>query len=146
MEPRIADTDVEILRCFPVLSQLRPHVKREEFLPRIRLLQSEGYRLAFVEDSVGAYGERGVVAVAGYRVSTNLALGRYLYVDDLVTASTARSNGYGRTLLNWLRKRAKEEGCEVLHLDSGTQRHRAHRFYFRQGLRIASYHFREDLT
>lgn len=32
-----------------------------------------------------------------------------------------------------------------LHLDSGTHRGRAHKFYFDQGFTIASYHFSEAL-
>lgn len=102
-------------------------------------MQAEGYRLAFIAD------KDAVVAVAGYRIFTSLFMGKNLYVDDLVTASDSRSRGYGKILIDWLRDLARESGCTHLHLDSGTQRHRAHRFYFRQGMDIASFHFSEKL-
>jgi GNAT superfamily N-acetyltransferase len=70
-----------------------------------------------------------------------LAHGRTLYVDDLVTDAENRSLGYGRQLLDWLVARARAHGCHMFSLDSGTHRHEAHRFYFRQRLRISSYHF-----
>ena len=86
-----------------------------------------------------------VVAVAGYRIMTTLFMGRNLYVDDLVTSDKSRSKGYGKVLIGWLRDLAKASDCTHLHLDSGTQRHRAHRFYLREGLDIASFHFSEKL-
>lgn len=73
-------------------------------------------------------------------------MGKYLYIDDLVTAESQRSKGYGETLVRWLRELAIKEGCTYLHLDSGTHRGRAHKFYFEQGFTIASYHFNEELN
>jgi ribosomal protein S18 acetylase RimI-like enzyme len=135
----IAETDAEIERCYDVMAELRPHVGRSEFLGLVRRMESEGYRLAYREH------EGDVVAVAGYRVVANLHLGRHLYVEDLVTSSQARSQGHGAALLEWLRARAREAGCRYLDLDSGTQRDQAHKFYFRHGLTIVSYHFSQAL-
>ena len=134
-----ADTDEAILGCHAVMAELRPHVAREDFLATVRAMQAEGLRLACLRD-----GGR-VVAVAGYRISTNLFCGRHLYVDDLVTAEAERSKGHGKTLLAWLRRQAVESDCDVFHLDSGVQRKRAHAFYLREGLELASYHFSERL-
>ncbi|MDX1381823.1 MAG: GNAT family N-acetyltransferase [Xanthomonadales bacterium] len=137
--PRRARTDDEIQRCFEVMAQLRPQLEADRFVSLVRELETEGFRLAFIED----HGR--VVAVAGYRVSTNLFLGRNLYVDDLVTAADARSAGHGAALLEWLRDQARAEDCTHLHLDSGTQRHRAHAFYLRHGMHIGSFHFLQRL-
>ena len=133
--PEHASTDAEIAACYEVMAELRPHVEREKFVPLVRSMQEGGYRLACIR----ARGR--VVAVAGYRISTNLFMGRNLYVDDLVTAETERSNGYGHELLTWLRAIAVENGCKGFHLDSGVQRKRAHEFYLREGLELSSYHF-----
>jgi hypothetical protein len=35
----LAETDADILRCFPVMAQLRPHLVLEEFLPRVRRME-----------------------------------------------------------------------------------------------------------
>jgi GNAT superfamily N-acetyltransferase len=88
----------------------------------------------------------GVVAVAGFRVGENLAWGRFLYVDDLVTLTTHRSKGVGASLLSWLRDVASNEGCVQLHLDSGAQRKDAHRFYEREGMLVAGFHFVENIA
>ena len=137
--PRIADSDDEIAKCFAVIAELRTHLDESSFVGRVRGMQDDGYRLAYVEDG-GA-----VVAAAGYRIHATLFMGKNLYVDDLVTSEKNRSQGYGKVLIDWLRAVAKDSDCNYLHLDSGTQRHRAHRFYLRQGMDIASFHFSEKL-
>jgi GNAT superfamily N-acetyltransferase len=134
-----AETDEAILACRAVMAELRPRVAGGDFLKAVRALEADGLRLACVRD-----GGR-VVAVAGYRISTNLFCGRHLYVDDLVTAESERSRGHGKALLAWLRQVAVENDCDVLHLDSGVQRKRAHQFYLREGLELSSYHFCERL-
>ena len=133
------ETDEAIAACYDVMAELRVHVSRAEFLPTVRAMQAEGLRLACIRDAGR------VVAVAGYRISTNLFCGKHLYVDDLVTAETERSRGHGKALLSWLRALAVENDCDVFHLDSGVQRKRAHQFYLREGLELSSYHFSERL-
>jgi GNAT superfamily N-acetyltransferase len=136
MRIALAESDEDVARCFAVMLQLRPSLTRETFVARIRGLQQTGYQLAFLED----HGT--VQAVAGYRIGDMLARGRHMYVDDLVTDTASRSKGYGAKLLRWLAERAREAGCRELHLDSGVQRTGAHRFYEREGMELASYHFR----
>jgi GNAT superfamily N-acetyltransferase len=138
-QPRYARTDQEIENCFTVIAELRPHLVAQEFVSLVREMETAGFRLAYIED----HGE--VVCAAGYRVSTNLALGKNLYVDDLVTAQTHRSMGFGVQMLAWLCTEARRQGCKVLHLDSGVQRNRAHKFYLCQDLQITSYHFAREL-
>jgi len=137
---RIAKSDEDIAACFGVMSELRTHLEEAAFVDTIRGMQVEGYQLAFIEEDAA------VVATAGYRIHTTLFMGKNLYVDDLVTSGNVRSKGHGRAMLNWLRDLALREGCTHLHLDSGTQRHRAHRFYLREGMDIASFHFSEKLA
>lgn len=140
MNISLATSDNEITACYPVLHELRPHMTEEGFVAQIRRQQEQGYQLAYLQ------ADRRVVAVAGFRLGENLAWGRFLYVDDLVTHPGHRSRGYGSQLLAWLRRYARREGCGQLHLDSGVQREDAHRFYLREGMAKASYHFVERLS
>jgi len=140
MEIRIATTDTEIVFCYAVMRELRPHVAEDQFLARVRAQEKAGYRLACVQE------QDAWVAVAGFRIAENLAWGRFLYVDDLVTLPIHRSKGYGASLLSWLRDYAAKERCLQLHLDSGIQRVEAHRFYEREGMARAGYHFSENVS
>jgi GNAT superfamily N-acetyltransferase len=135
MKIGLVETDDAIRRCFGVMSQLRPHISADEFIPRVRRQMESGYRLASVTDA------EKVVAVAGFRIGECLAWGRHLYVDDLVTADGERSRGFGKALFDWLVAFARKHGCEQFHLDSGVQRFDAHRFYLRHGMHISSHHF-----
>jgi GNAT superfamily N-acetyltransferase len=93
---------------------------------------------------VAANGER-VEGVAVWRSTENTFAGTYLYVDDLVVDEALRSRGTGRLLLGRCEAIARELGCAVLLLESGTQRTRAHQFYFREGMTIDSFSFRKRL-
>jgi GNAT superfamily N-acetyltransferase len=133
-------TDEQILATRDVMRQLRPNIPFDEYLATVeRMKQTDGYQLAalFDEDSVRA--------VAGYRVMEMLYCGRIMYVDDLNTDERYRSKGYGKVLLDWLKTEAKSQGCGQLHLDSGVQREKTHRFYFREGLTINCHHFHTTL-
>lgn len=126
----------DIARCFDVMRELRPLLPdSDSFVEQVLHQQGQGYELAFLEQA----GE--VVTVAGYRVQPMLVSGLTLYVDDLVTAAAARSQGHGRTMLQWLMGTAKARGCRTFSLDSGTHRQEAHAFYFREGMRVTSFHF-----
>jgi len=86
-----------------------------------------------------------VAGVAVYRMVENTFVGKQLYVDDLVTDEKRRSQGVGRALLGYLEGKARAAGFENLSLDSGTQRQQAHKFYFREGMVVTSFHFGKKL-
>lgn len=66
-----------------VLHELRPHRRVDEIPALVDAQRTEGYRV------VGSFVDDVVVAAAGFRLSTNLALGRAIYIDDLVTLPRA---------------------------------------------------------
>ena len=131
-------TEAEIRASFNVMKELRPQLVEHDYTTQVQRMMQQGYRLLSLGDPES-------VAVAGFRLSESLAFGKFLYVDDLVTRDGQRSQGAGRKLLARLREIARAEGCRELHLDSGVQRHAAHRFYLRERTDITCFHFREIL-
>lgn len=135
----IAHTPELIDACFPVMSQLRPKIRREDFVKRVQDLHvATGLTLAFLEDD-------GIQAVAGYRISDWLAGGRYLEIEDLVTADGQRSKGYGGLLFDWLMALAARAGCLQVRLVSNVRRVDAHRFYLRKGMVQEAYYFSKNV-
>ena len=129
-------SDGDIKMTFPVMSQLRTHLGEQEYVDRVKRQQGTyRYELAALFDD-GA-----VRCVAGYRISECLSWGKFLYVDDLVSDQNARSKNYGKRMMDWLLAEARNNGCQELHLDSGVQRHAAHRFYLRERMDITCFHF-----
>ncbi len=139
MSIQLAESDFQILGCFSVMSQLRPHLQQAEFIEQIRYQMKEGYKILFLEI------EEQTLAIAGFRINTSLALGRFLYIDDLVVDELKRSQNYGQQLFQWLVEYARNNSCEHLSLDSGVQRFAAHRFYLMQRMSITSHHFSIEL-
>ena len=146
-EPRVvaitgADACAEagkwLILAEPVHRQLRPQLPGD-YVSRMSEIFRSGVNMALVVDSDS------VICVALWRVIENTYEGRRLYVDDLVSAENRRSGGAGKMMLGWLEMKAVELGCQVLALDSGVQRQRAHRFYFREGMHISSFCFRKNL-
>lgn len=136
----LAKSDLEIDRCFPVIQELRPQLVQAEFVSQVRRQEEQyGYQLAYLEDN-GC-----IRTIAGFRTSECLAWGRFLYVDDLITQASDRSKGYGEIMFDWLVEQAKSHSCDQLHLDSGVQRFRAHRFYLQKRMEITSHHFSSKL-
>lgn len=140
---------------FEAMRVLRPHLDdRDEYVRLVDDVQRpDGYRLAAVlgadEGYDGGHGQGtgSAVAVCGFRVQSNLAWGRHLYIDDLSTVAQARGRGAAAALLDWVHEQGRRAGCTVVHLDSGVQAEResAHRLYFGQRYRISSYHFQRPL-
>ena len=138
-EIKLAISDDEISACFAVISQLRPHLLEDSFVAQVKEQMQAGFKLACVLDT-------NVVAVAGFRLAQNLAWGKFLYVDDLITDERVRSKGYGKQLVDWLSCYANEHACQQLHLDSGVQRFAAHKFYLTNNMYISSHHFTLNLS
>ena len=137
IQPEIRELhDAQALRdAWPVVAELRPHLDVESFVARVAEQRAEGYR------AVALFDGGDCAAFAGFRLASMLARGRAIYVDDLVTSGSTRSRGHGARMLRWLVEESRRLGCERLHLDSGVQRHQAHRFYLRHGLDISAHHF-----
>ena len=129
--------DADALRAaWAVVHQLRPEFDCERYVAQVlRQIATDGCHASVLYDD-------GVPrAFAIWRVMEMLAVGKHVYVDDLVTDASVRSRGYGKAMLDWLKAEAKRLGCERLQLDSGTHRKDAHAFYLREGLRIEAFHF-----
>jgi Acetyltransferase (GNAT) family len=135
----LADSEREILDCYPVMAELRPHIKRDEFVSTVsRLAEIAGYKLAYLTDS-------GIKAVAGFRISEWLASGKYLEIEDLVAGTGERSKGYGGELFNWLVKYAVENDCDHIRLISRVTRSEAHHFYLNKRMTLEAYYFSRQL-
>src|SRR5512141_2448322 len=116
----IADPRAALARGEALHRELRPHLEAD-YVAQLERMFAEGAHLVQLVDE----GEPRALAV--WRLFHTTYCGRRLEVEDLVTASAARSHGYGKTLLGWLEARARAAGCPTITLHSATHRDRAHR-------------------
>lgn len=127
--------------AFAALSILRSGITDiTRFVEQVNTQQRpQGYRLFGIFEE----GKANAVAVCGFREQTNLAGGRHIHIDDLVTIPHGRSKGYAARLLAEVRRIAAEEGMDKIQVwsDVGSERTPAHRLYFENGFEIDAFHF-----
>lgn len=105
--------DAEIATAFPLMAELRPHLKPESFVETVGRQRQDGYRL------FGGFADGGApVVLAGVRDARTLARGPHLFVDDLVTRRDAQKQGHGTAMLRWLAAHAAARGFGRIYLDS----------------------------
>lgn len=134
-----AKTDVDILKCWEVIHELRPHLVKENFLSLIKEMMNEGYRISFVEQDGKA------IAAVGFRYLQFLYADKHFYIDDLATLTDYRKKGFGALLLDYVFAIAKQNGFKKVTLDSGHHRFDAHRLYLNKGFKISSHHFEKEI-
>jgi GNAT superfamily N-acetyltransferase len=127
-----------LARAESVHRQLRPTLP-PDYARRMKEIFAAGAEMAV---AVVADAVRGVCV---FRMLNNTSSGLALYCDDLVADETTRSTGVGHAMIAYMEALARERGCNVFTLDSGTQRQKAHKFYFREGFTVVAFHFAKPL-
>ncbi|WP_242921909.1 GNAT family N-acetyltransferase [Pontibacter liquoris] len=123
-----------------LVQQLNPAMSLQRYEELLRQMLPNGYRM------VGAFDLSGTcVGLSGFWISTKLYSGKYLEVDNFVVGAAYRSQGLGKQLSDWLQQEAARHHCDTIMLDAYVTNSAAHRFYFREGFHIKSYHFYKSL-
>lgn len=87
MDIKEALSDQDIIDCYPVIMELRPHIQsEEELLAKVKLQNGMGYRLIYIRDKETDK----VASICGFRITNYLFTGKTLYIDDLCTLPFAR--------------------------------------------------------
>jgi GNAT superfamily N-acetyltransferase len=122
-----------LIQAHDVHRQLRPHLPSDPkaYINQIRDICSTGPARMVV-----AVNNDEILGLTIYRVTEDIKYAKHIYCDDLVTNENARSSGVGRCLINYMKNEGKKLGIDPLILDSGCQRGRAHKFYYREGFII----------
>ncbi|PUZ25639.1 GNAT family N-acetyltransferase [Chitinophaga parva] len=130
-----ARTAEQIAACWLPIQALRPHLDAATFVQVIQEMMETGYQLIYIADAGKP------VAIAGFREEHKLVSGKTIYIDDLSTLASHRGRGLGGRLLDFIHTLARQQGKDGVYLDSGHQRHDAHRLYLNKGYTITAHHF-----
>lgn len=130
--------------AFEVLKQLRPHLNLAGFHQIYDAAQkADGYTL--VGYYRGPQGAEECLGVMGYRILHDFVRGAHLYIDDLVTAEAARSQGIGAKLLGYAEKETARRKLKDLRLCAVLENESGLRFYGREGWTRRAYAFTKRL-
>lgn len=135
------DDEQWLLKAHEIHRELRPHLPADpmKYIDEIRTICRAGPATLLV--AVDRTRPDEIIGLAVYRKTKNTIYSEYIYCDDLVCTEAKRSSGVGRCLINSMKKQVEHE----LILDSGCQRSQAHRFYYREGFRIARFGFSKSI-
>ncbi len=129
-KPRTIQLEIpeDLARAYVVMKELRTNLELDDFTRYVKLAAAaDGYRL------VGRESGGRLVAVMGFRILHDLVHGSHLYVDDLVTLKSVRSQGHGSELLQFAEGEARRLGLSGLRLCTGNDNEAGRRFYEREG-------------
>ena len=133
---------------------VRELVDKEEMLMHLNVLQElypsltlETYSRELDEMIPCRYGQVGVfdedecIAICGFWIGNKLWIGKYLELDNIVVKSSHRSQGVGKLMFDFLERKATEQQCKMLALDSYTHNFKAHKFFYNEGYGPKGFHF-----
>lgn len=127
--------DAEIQQCCEIALLLRPCLDKEKWFSTIyRMIKTEKYRIA------GIFDQDTLIAFAGFREMSSLRAGNILYIDDLCTLESYRSNGLATILLNHINSLAVADNKDAVVLDTGFSNATAHKLYLNHGFKLLAFH------
>ena len=125
----------EMLSYLPVLNELYPSLTAEEYSRELDEMLPCRY------GQVAAFEEDECVAICGFWIGNKLWIGKYLELDNIVVRASHRSQGVGKLMFDFLERKAVEQQCKMLSLDSYTSNFKAHKFFYNEGFAPKGFHF-----
>jgi GNAT superfamily N-acetyltransferase len=124
--------------AYEVIKELR-NLSYDEFEDLIYEMRHQEYKI------LGLFERGELQTYAGVCIASNLYHKKHLYIYDLVTKASARSQKFGAEMLIYLEDYAKIFQCQKIVLSSGLQRKDAHHFYEKNGFEATSFLFVKTL-
>jgi GNAT superfamily N-acetyltransferase len=125
----------EMLQYIDVLQDLYPTITLEEYANDLDQMLPHNYGQVAVFDGETCLG------ISGFWIGTKLWCGKYLELDNIVVRKEARSKGVGQLIFDYLAKKAEEENCHMMSLDSYTTNYKAHKFFYNNEFAPKGFHF-----
>jgi GNAT superfamily N-acetyltransferase len=125
----------EMLKNLSVLQDLYPSLTLSEYSSELDLMLPHNY------GQVGVFEGDICLGLSGFWIGTKLWCGKYLELDNIVVSKSLRSQGIGKLIFDFLLKKALENDCTMLSLDSYTTNFNAHKFFYKEGFAPKGFHF-----
>lgn len=131
----------DLERFYPVMKELRKDLSYTDYLNIYENANArDGYEVVAIES------DKKVLAVMGYRVLHDFVHGKHLYIDDLVSTESYRSQGLGAKLLNYAEDLATKLECKGLRLCTGIENEMGKKFYERHGWNLRAVAYKKKLA
>jgi GNAT superfamily N-acetyltransferase len=125
----------EMLEQLSVLNELYPNLTLDEYSVELDDMLQHRY------GQVAVFEGNECIAISGFWIGNKLWVGKYLELDNIIVREKYRSQGVGKLMFDFLEKKAKEQQCNMLSLDSYTNNFNAHKFFYNEGFAPRGFHF-----
>lgn len=125
----------EMLLHIDVLKDLYPTITLEEYSRDLDQMLPHNY------GQVAVFENEKCLGLSGFWIGTKLWCGKYLELDNIVVRNDVRSKGVGQLIFDYLSKKAEEENCHMMSLDSYTTNYKAHKFFYNNNFAPKGFHF-----
>jgi GNAT superfamily N-acetyltransferase len=129
------DTVEQMLPSLPIIVQLSPDLKADDYAKMLAEMVPHNYR------QVGVYDNEKLIGVSGYWIASKLYCGKYLEIDNFVIDKEYRSKNIGKMMVEWMSGEARRNGCRSMLLDAYVENFKAHKFYYSQGFIARGFHY-----
>lgn len=137
---REARSNEDYYKAYPILLQLIPDLDMQTYAQRVFVARATGYHMFIAEL------DDDVVGVIGMIHNHNLHDGFVTYIEQVVIDEDHRGKGLGALLLQFAENRAKEDGCDLIELDTDLDETEAETFYEKNGYEFIGKFHSKDLT
>lgn len=135
MEVRDLKSKAEMLENLAILNEVYPNLTFDEYSKELDDMLPHNY------GQVAIYDGENCLGLTGYWIGTKLWCGKYLELDNVVISKKYRSKGAGKVLFEFMQKKAEDELCTMIALDSYSDNFKAHKFFYGQGFVPRGFHF-----
>jgi ribosomal protein S18 acetylase RimI-like enzyme len=136
----LVNTPEDLKQCYPVMKELRQNLEYQTFVDIYQVAhKADGYEIVALKK------DNEVVAIMGYRFLYDYVHGKHVYVDDLVTTASARSQGAGAQLLKYAESIAEKNNCKNLRLCTGVENEQGKKFYERNGWNLRAIVYKKKM-
>lgn len=125
----------EMLENYTILTEVYPSLTIEEYSKELDDMLPHNY------GQVAVYDGENCLGLTGYWIGSKLWCGKYLELDNVVISKKYRSKGAGKALFEFMQKKAEDEKCTMMALDSYSDNFKAHKFFYAQGFVPRGFHF-----
>lgn len=126
----------EMLNSYDILVEVYPNLTYQAYSTDLDDMLKFNYKQILVLDE-----KHNIIGLSGFWIGKKLWCGKYLELDNVVVSSKYRSKGAGKLIIEYLERKAKDEKCSMLALDSYTTNFKAHKFFYKHNFEPRGFHF-----
>ena len=115
------------------------NASKEILISRFKDMFTENY------ECFGVFNADQLIGICGVWYMTRHYSGKSAELDHVYLNESYRGKGIGKQFLKWLYRYLKNNGKEMVELNTYVTNHPSHKFYYNEDFKILGYHFLKKL-